>query len=179
MTEYFLQTKRLGFRLWAETDTDLATQLWGDIEVTKLIGGPFSPEWIQERLAKEMRNFQEFEIQYWQIFLLATGDHVGCCGLKPYEIKQGIYEIGFHLKPAFHGQGLAPEAAQAVIDYAFNRLKATALFAGNHPDNEPSRRVLERLGFRYTHDELFSPTGLCHRSYLLSAEEYRKRFASD
>jgi Protein of unknown function (DUF2846) len=37
---YFLKSHRLGFRLWAEDDPPLAMQLWGDPEVTKMIGGP-------------------------------------------------------------------------------------------------------------------------------------------
>jgi RimJ/RimL family protein N-acetyltransferase len=49
---YFLRTQRLGFRTWTEADLDLAFGLWGDAEVTRLIGGPFSEERIQQRLAQ-------------------------------------------------------------------------------------------------------------------------------
>ncbi len=49
----------------------------------------------------------------------------------------------------------------------------TGLMAGHHPKNASSQRVLEKLGFRYTHDELYPPTGLQHRSYLLTADQRR------
>jgi RimJ/RimL family protein N-acetyltransferase len=62
-----------------------------------------------------------------------------------------------------------------VNEYAFERLDAAGLFAGHHPANEPSRRVLIKSGFRYTHDELYPPTGLKHPSYRMSAEEYAER----
>jgi hypothetical protein len=42
-----------------------------------------------------------------------------------------------------------------------------ALFAGHNPANQASRELLARLGFRYTHDELYPPTGLMHPSYRL------------
>ena len=43
-----------------------------------------------------------------------------------------------------------------------------ALLSGSHnPGNQASRHLLETLGFRYTHDELYEPTGLMHPSYLL------------
>jgi RimJ/RimL family protein N-acetyltransferase len=56
--------------------------------------------------------------------------------------------------------------------YAFERLEVTGLFAGHNPKNKASRHMLGKLGFRYTHDELYGPTGLEHPCYLLTAEEY-------
>ncbi len=38
-----------------------------------------------------------------------------------------------------------------------------------------SRRILERPGFRYTHAEFYSPTGLVHPCYPLTKEAFRKR----
>ncbi len=169
---YFLHTRRLGFRTWTDADLDLAIGLWGDTEVTKLIGGPFSIEQIRDRLAREISNMQAYRVQYWPMFLPATDVHVGCCGLRPYQLDQKIYEIGFHLRRAYWGQGLAVEAARAVIAYAFEQLQASALFAGHHPANTSSRRVMSKLGFRYTHDEFYPPTGLNHPSYLLRADEF-------
>ena len=165
---YFLQTQRIGFRPWSEADLDLAIALWGDPDVTRLIGGPFTPDQIRERLARENNNLKAYGVQYWPIFLLCSGAHVGCCGLRPYQLEQKIYEIGFHLHKAYWGQGFAVEAAHAVMDYAFGQLSAAGLFAGHHPANTPSRRVLEKLGFQYTHDEFYPPTGFQHRSYLLT-----------
>jgi RimJ/RimL family protein N-acetyltransferase len=148
--------------------------LWGDPEVTRLIGGAFSREQVQERLSREIATMHSHGIQYWPVFLLTTCEHVGCCGLRPYKSEEGICEIGIHLRRAFWGQGYAPEATRAVIKYAFNVLGVKALFAGHNPTNEASRRLLEKLGFRYTHDEYYPPTGLNHPSYLLASEEFAR-----
>jgi RimJ/RimL family protein N-acetyltransferase len=174
-TTYFLQSERLGFRTWSEADIELAMGLWGDPEVSRLIGGPFSREQVQERLSREIATLQSHGIQYWPIFLLATGEYAGCCGLRPYKSEEGICEIGVHLRKAFWGQGYAPEAARAVMEYAFYTLGVKALFAGHNPGNGASRRVLEKLGFRYTHDEYYPPTGLDHPSYLLTAEAFSQK----
>jgi RimJ/RimL family protein N-acetyltransferase len=56
--------------------------------------------------------------------------------------------------------------------YAFDVLEVNALFAGHHPDNKVSRALIERLGFAYTHDEFYAPTGLHHPSYRLTAGAY-------
>lgn len=167
---FFLKTARIGFSHWGADDEKLAETLWGDPAVTRLIcaSGSFSPEDISNRLRTELSNDTEFGVQYWPIFHLATGDFLGCCGLRPHGINE--YEIGFHLRPGFWGQGYAAEAAEAVIHYAFTHLKAEKLFAGHNPKNTASQKVLRRLGFTYTGDEFYAPTGLYHPSYELRAE---------
>jgi len=172
---YFLTTERLGFHHWTPEDLPLAMALWMNPEVTRLIGGPLSPELVEERLRREIELQESLGVQYWPIFLRATGEHVGCAGLRPYQRTTDIYELGFHLLPASWNKGLAQEAARAVIDYAFTTLGARGLFAGHHPENAASRRVLEKLGFRYTHDELYAPTGLMHPSYFLDRPGERHR----
>lgn len=55
----------------------------------------------------------------------------------------------------------------AVITHAFTTLHAAALFAGHHPHNKASQKVLQKLGFTYLADEFYAPTGLYHPSYQL------------
>lgn len=165
---YFMKTARLGFRRWSTNDLPLALALWGDPQVTRFIGGPFSHEEVREKLDGEIALMRVRHVQYWPLFLLRGDDHVGCAGLRPYRLDDHVYEMGFHLRPAYWGRGLAVEAGHAVIAYAFERFGATALFAGHHPANAASRSVLEKLGFNFTHEELYPPTGLKHRSYLLT-----------
>lgn len=169
----FLRTERLGFRVWTGMDMELSRSLWSDPESTRLIGGPFTEEQCTARLKREIATQRDHDVQYWPIFLLADGAHVGVCGLRPYKPSQKIHELGFLLRPEFWGRGLATEAARAVIAHAFGRLGAASLFAGHHPENEPSRRVLLKLGFEYTHDEFYAPTGLMHPSYSLTPVRWR------
>jgi RimJ/RimL family protein N-acetyltransferase len=168
MTEvYFLKSARLGFRWWTREDRKLARELWGDLEVTRFFGGPFSDAEIDERLEREFRGMAEHRFQYWPVHLLSSHEHVGCCGLRPYRPSEQIPELGFHLRPKYWGQGLASEAAKTVIDFAFKTLGAKGLSAGHHPDNVSSKKVLEKLGFRYLHDEYFAALGVSIPYYLL------------
>ncbi len=166
---YFLTSDRLGFRHWTPADLPLALALWSDPRVMRLIGGALTQQQVEEKLARETATQEALGVQYWPIFLRATGEHTGCAGLRPYRPAERIYELGFHLLPAFWGKGLAGEAGRAVVGYAFDSVGAKGLFAGHHPENGASRRVLEKLEFHYTHDELYPPTGLLHRSYFLAA----------
>jgi [ribosomal protein S5]-alanine N-acetyltransferase len=166
--EYFLRTSRLGFRQWDADDLPLAQALWGDPEVSRFLGGPCSPDVVERKLTAELENLRLHQIQYWPLFLLVNDAHVGCCGLRPYKPEELIYEMGFHLRTQYCGMGLAAEAGEAVVNFAFENLCAKALFAGHHPQNVASKRVLEKLGFRFTHEELYPPTGQMHPSYLLT-----------
>jgi len=164
---HFLKSTRLGFRLWTLGDLPFAQQLWGDIEVTRFFGGPFSEEEIARRLEREIARMRAHGVQYWPIHLLSDNDYVGCCGLRPYRLEDGIPELGFHLRPKYWGQGLAREAAQTVIDFAFARIGAKALSAGHHPGNVNSKKVIEKLGFQYSHKEYFPSLQIEIPYYLL------------
>ncbi len=165
---YFLTTDRLGFSHWNEDDLTLAMTLWGDPRVSAWIGGPFAEEEVRARLAREIELHRAHKVQYWPVFLLHDGELAGCAGLRPYREDKQILELGFHFRPQYWGQGLAYEAAQAVIAFAFETLAIKALFAGHHPENAASERLLGKLGFRFTHQEFYPPTGLLEPAYLLA-----------
>jgi [ribosomal protein S5]-alanine N-acetyltransferase len=170
----FPESVRLAFRAWRDEDQELAMRLWGDARVTALISRQaLDRSAVEARLRLEMQLEEDHGFQYWPAFLRATGELVGCCGLHPRAGAEGVVELGFHLRPRFWGQGIASEAARAVVQHAFETPGVNGVFAGHHPENEASRRVLERLGFRYTHHELYPPTGLEHPAYLLRPGELR------
>jgi ribosomal-protein-alanine N-acetyltransferase len=156
-------TERLVFREWSPDDFELFWTLYGDIEVTRLFGGPFSREQVRARFDAELANLATLGVQYWPLF--ADQDFVGVCGLKPHGEN---FAFGFHLRPEHWGRGYATEASRAVLAYARNVLHATTVFAGHHPDNARSQRALEKLGFRYQRDEFYEPTGRMHKTYLLT-----------
>lgn len=162
-------SERLVFRTWQPEDLALAIGLWGDPKVLRHIDARerLDRDQVQQRLDHERALQAAHGVQYWPIFLASSGEHVGCAGLRPRDDEDGVYELGFHLRSAWWGHGLATEAARAVIDNAFDHRDARALFAGHSPENDASRRVLLRLGFVHTHDERYPPTGAMHPSYRL------------
>lgn len=172
MKEFFLRTERLGFSIWNEQDEDDAIELWGSPAVTKYIAanGTMTREQACLRLKTEIRNHEESGVQYWPVYLLETGDNIGCCGLRPYDPGNNVLELGVHIKEKYWRKGYANEACSAVIGHAFNTLGVKALFAGHNPQNAASAQMLTKLGFKYTHDEFYKPTGLYHPSYLLAKQ---------
>ncbi|WP_417509769.1 GNAT family N-acetyltransferase [Microbacterium sp.] len=89
-------------------------------------------------------------------------------------------ELGWALAPEHAGNGYATEAVRAVVDVCFGPLALRRVHAGCFADNEPSWRLMERLGMRR---EEFSRKTALHRSgewldgmnYGLLAEEWPAR----
>jgi RimJ/RimL family protein N-acetyltransferase len=80
--------------------------------------------------------------------LAATGQLVGDCTLfwlsRPHQ--QG--EIGFVFHPAFHGRGLATEAAAALLRLGFEGLGLHRIVGRCDSRNRGSARVMEHNGMR-------------------------------
>ncbi len=79
------------------------------------------------------------------ITLKCGAAYIGGCGA--HACADGAYEIGYWLARPYWGFGYASEAARAVVNYAFEVLRATDLKAGWFDDNPNSGRVLQKLGF--------------------------------
>ena len=56
-------------------------------------------------------------------------------------------EIGYMLHPSCWGKGIMKEALNAVIKYAFEKMKLHSIEANINPDNIPSAALLESCGF--------------------------------
>ncbi len=163
---FFLRTARLGFRHWSEGDLPLALALWTDPAVMAHMGGPMLPEAAEARFRLEMANQQTYGIQYWPIFHLRTGEHAGCAGLRPFHAKTDVLEVGVHIARPFWSGRFGEEAARAVITLGFHH-GAKALVAGHGPNNINSRALIERLGFRFTHEESWGLQQILHPYYRL------------
>jgi RimJ/RimL family protein N-acetyltransferase len=87
--------------------------------------------------------------------VLKHGDTlIGDCGLRrrPQLDYGGASDleadIGYELDPRFWGQGYATEAVKALLDYGFDALKLHRVWAFCLAENEPSWRLMKRVGMR-------------------------------
>ncbi|MFK7803863.1 MAG: GNAT family N-acetyltransferase [Anaerolineae bacterium] len=72
---------------------------------------------------------------------------IGDCAFKTAE--DGIQaEVGYTLARQFHGKGYATEAVKGLFDYLFNTLNMHRISAFCDTRNEPSWKLLQRLGLR-------------------------------
>ncbi len=78
----------------------------------------------------------------------ADGETLGMCGVLQRDSLPDP-DIGFSFFPAHWSQGYAFESAQAVMQHARHALGLGRILAITTPDNEPSKRLLGKLGFRF------------------------------
>lgn len=170
-----LRTQRLILQTWMASDLEDALAIWGDPKVMALLDhrGGLPRDQVEERLRLEITRQETFGVQYWKTVETETGALVGCCGLRPYSFGESGLELGYYLVPAKWGLGYATEAAAGVIQHAFNTLSLPQLFAGHHPQNLASRRVLTKLGFQYVRDFWYEPNGLYQPNYELRNPNHR------
>lgn len=164
---------RLTFRRWTTEDTGLAEALWCDPEVTHYFGGAMTPEQAHQRLHVECERESRLGMQYWPMFLHGTGQFAGCAGLRPWQMDPETIEVGVHLMRSAWGLRLGEEALRATLAHGFNRLLLPKIVAGHGIGHDNSRKLLERIGFKYTHNIMWGPKAIEVRMYAITAGLWR------
>ena len=95
-----------------------------------------------------LRSYRENGFGLWAVRPAAGGEPLGICGLVKRATLANA-DIGYAFLPAARGRGLALESARAVLDHAKDGLGLRRLLAIVTPGNQPSRQLLESLGFAY------------------------------
>ena len=143
-----LLTARL--RLRPRTTDDIEANLAMDLdpEVHRYIfvhGAPDAGTW-RERLLERIESGWPERGGLWVVEWRHRPGFLGWCGLFPLE-ESGLIELGYRYLRAAWGQGIATEAAAAVLEHGFWELKLDPIVAVAHPDNLASRRVLDEARF--------------------------------
>ena len=72
-------------------------------------------------------------------------------------VGKGEPEIGYWIAHPYWGQGLVPEAVEELLRWQFQEMGAQRVWCAHSPENEKSRRVQEKCGFRHVCDTPPSP----------------------
>jgi ribosomal-protein-alanine N-acetyltransferase len=102
-------------------------------------------DYIQSRF---IESYERNGYGLYAVVVLGTATLAGICGLVKRETLPQP-DLGFAFLPAYWSQGLAREAAQAIMNFARNQVGLSELLAVTHPENGPSIRLLEKLGFTF------------------------------
>jgi RimJ/RimL family protein N-acetyltransferase len=88
-------------------------------------------------------------------------------------------EVGWRLGSRHRGHGYATEAAAAALDWGFGDLGLASVVSIFEPENVPSGRVMDRLGFDLGFDTLHPARHLPIRVRSLTAGRWRGRRPAD
>ncbi|MFG2909814.1 GNAT family N-acetyltransferase [Kitasatospora sp. NPDC048286] len=166
--ETVLTTERLVVRQWTMADQDRAFDIYSRSEVARWIGrtprAMTEPEEARAFIERCRKRSVDPRYGAWAIERRDTGVVAGTVLLVPLPDGDGEIEAGWHLHPDSWGQGIATEAARAVLARGFAD-GLTEIRAVLAPDNARSAAVCRRLGM--------TSTGLTDRWYGRELAEFR------
>ena len=158
-----IETARLRLRALREDDAEALARIFSHPSVVQYSGGR-SPsfEEVREGIRQHISGYYE-KRGYGLLAaeLRDTGEVVGRIGFLTTQIDESAdAELHYHLAPAAWGNGLATEAARAVLDWGFDKVRLTRVVAVIHPENHASRRVAEKCGLKFWKEMELLDSGL-------------------
>jgi len=161
-----LTTERLILRQLLIDDEQEIFDLRSDSDINKYLDRPLSKTLDDARsfINKVNENVAKNVSLYWAIALGHTNTPVGTICLFGFSDEDSKCEIGYELLTKFQGQGIMKEAAEKVIQYAFNTIQVQTIEACLHRDNSRSGKLLEKLSFRNSNGpEGTNPELICYQ----------------
>jgi RimJ/RimL family protein N-acetyltransferase len=145
---------------WGEDDLPLLHRLLGDPAMTEHLGGPETPEKLEDRHRRYLDG-KTGVVEMFTVVETATGESVGSVGYWERESQEGrVYETGWAVLPEFQGRGVATVATAQIIELVRALRKHQYLYAYPSVDNHPSNAICRKLGFELVDtDEFEYPKG--------------------
>lgn len=147
-----LRTDRLLLRGWQDSDRSPYAALNADPVVMEYFPSTLTAPQSDEMVQRMQVGLDEHGYGLWATERVDTVEFIGFVGVaSPTWVVDGLtpcVEIGWRLAKQHWGQGFAPEAASAVLDFAFEHLDLPRdeVVSFTTVTNHRSRRVMEKIG---------------------------------
>jgi len=144
-----IELERVRLRAIAQADIDGIYAIYSDADTARYLS---RPAWTDRAQAATFVERVQASYGTGSAISLAVerksdGALVGECVLFGFNEQCRRAEIGYTLGRAYRSQGYMREALAGLIDVGFGPLDLNRIEADIDPRNEPSARILERLGF--------------------------------
>jgi RimJ/RimL family protein N-acetyltransferase len=155
-----LETERLLLREWLGTDRAPYGALCADPEVMRHFPSTMRPEDAAAQVDGFIAGWSQRGFGLWAVQRADTGEFIGFTGLSSPRFTTDFtpcVEVGWRLARQHWGNGFAPEAARAAIDWGFAHLDLPndEVVSFTTVANANSRRVMEKIGMVEDPDRAF------------------------
>lgn len=147
--QYIIETKRLWFRELTEKDRNALLPILGDPQTMYAWEHGFDRAEIAGWIETNQQRYRTDGFGYFAAIRKEDGRLIGMAGplMEHYE-GNAVVGLGYIIGREYWHCGYGREAAQASLDYAFQKLDARKVIAEIRPGNTASRRVAEWLGMK-------------------------------
>ena len=168
-----IRTKHMMLSRVQESDRSHFLAMYSDPRVMATMGGVRSEQQTDELLQIDLTHWQRHGFGRWIARDLVTGQFAGRGGLRHCTIGgRDEVELGYAFLSPYWGRGLATELAAESVRVGFELLGLPELVCFTLPTNAASRRVMEKVGFRYERDVVHA--GLPHILCRLSVADWQR-----
>jgi ribosomal-protein-alanine N-acetyltransferase len=94
------------------------------------------------------KNYREKRGIRWGIVLRQNQKFIGTLGLNGLQLNNKRAEIGYEIHPQYWRMGYTSEAIKEILRYSFEELDLNRIGAVVYPENIPSLKLLETIGFQ-------------------------------
>jgi len=150
IVDKIIETSRLYIRKLSLSDAEQLKTVLGDAEVMRYsLKGALDESGIKDYINKILSHYELYGYGLWGLVLKETREIVGIAGLISQSIEDTPYiELAYRLAKKYWGRGFATEAAQAIKEFAFNKLNIKKLISIIEPKNISSIKVARRIGMK-------------------------------
>lgn len=147
----YIETPRLILREWKEEDLPAFTRMNADPKVMEFFLSSLDEEGSYALYQLICDEFAESGFGGYAVERKEDHAFIGFTGLHnitfDVDFAPGI-EIVWRLLPEYWGNGYAPEAATACLEYAYTKLGLKEVFAFTSLLNKRSERVMQKIGMQ-------------------------------
>lgn len=153
MMKDYLYTDRLIMRKWVDSDAENLYEYAKDPRVGPIAGWPVHGSIDFSRMA--IKEYLSIPGTY-AVCLKDDNKAIGSAGLLFGENSNLVTgedeaELGYWIGVPFWGQGMIPEACREILRYGFEELGLNKIWCAYFNDNIKSKKVQEKIGFKYSH----------------------------
>ena len=146
-----IDSRRIILRNWQDKDIDDLVEGLNNINVSRWMAGVPFP--YTEKDAKDFIDYaknldEEFKMAF-AIVLKETNKVIGGTEITNINKKDGTAGGGIWLNEKYQKNGYGIEAFSTKIKYCFDILGLRRIENGYFPNNDKSRKMQERLGYKY------------------------------
>lgn len=144
-----LTTERLRLRRWCDADRAPFAAVNADPLVMATLGPPLDRAQSDAMIDRIEAHFDERGFSLWCVDVLGSWRSIGFVGLSVPRFDAPFtpcVEIGWRIGSAYWGLGYAPEAARAVLAYAWDVVGLDEVVSFTAATNTKSRRVMDKIG---------------------------------